>query len=82
VIIFDPSLAYVPGEVVGTRVTWILSFLGASYSPVNQDRTLSRDTTLEYDQKPSFGRASGFRRQLRRRHQARRSARTLLRLAS
>ena len=44
-IIFDPSLAYVPGETVGTRVTWILSFLGASYSLVNQDGTLSRDTT-------------------------------------
>jgi hypothetical protein len=45
VIILDPSLAYVPGEVVGTRVTWILSFLGSSYSLVNQDGTLSRDTT-------------------------------------
>jgi hypothetical protein len=45
VIIFDPSLAFAPGEVVGSRVTWILSFLGASYSLVNQDRTLSRDTT-------------------------------------
>lgn len=45
VIIFDPSFAFVPGEIVGTRVTWILSFLGASYSLVNQDGTLSRDTT-------------------------------------
>jgi hypothetical protein len=45
VIIFDPSLAYAPGEVVGSRVTWILGFLGASYSVVNQDQTLSRDTT-------------------------------------
>lgn len=45
VIIFDPSLAYAPGEVVGSRVTWILGFLGASYSLVNQDQTLSRDTT-------------------------------------
>jgi len=45
VIIFDPSLAFTPGEVVGSRVTWILSFLGAAYSLVNQDRTLASDTT-------------------------------------
>jgi hypothetical protein len=45
IIIFDPSLAYVPGEVVGTRVTWILGFLGSGYSLVNQDGSLSRDTT-------------------------------------
>jgi hypothetical protein len=43
--IVDPSLAFLPGEVVGTRVTWILGFLGGGYSLVNQDRTLSRDTT-------------------------------------
>jgi len=45
IIILDPSLSYVPGEVVGSRVTWILGFLGAGYSLVNADRTLSRDTT-------------------------------------
>lgn len=45
IIILDPSLAFVPGEVVGTRVTWILDFLGAAYSLVNQDGSLSRDTT-------------------------------------
>jgi hypothetical protein len=45
IIIFDPSLAFVPGEVVGSRVTWILTFLGRGYSLVNQDGTLSRDTT-------------------------------------
>jgi hypothetical protein len=45
IIIFDPSLAFTPGEVVGSRVTWILSFLGGGYSLVNQDRTLSSDTT-------------------------------------
>ena len=45
IIILDPSLSYTPGEVVGSRVTWILGFLGAGYSLVNQDRTLSRDTT-------------------------------------
>lgn len=44
-IIFDPSLAFTPGEVVGSRVTWILSFLGGGYSLVNQDRTLASDTT-------------------------------------
>jgi hypothetical protein len=45
IIIFDPSLAFTPGEVVGSRVTWILSFLGAGYQLVNADRTLVRDTT-------------------------------------
>jgi len=45
IIILDPSLAFVPGEVVGTRVTWILGFLGSAYSLVNQDGSLSRDTT-------------------------------------
>jgi hypothetical protein len=45
ITVLDPSLAYLPGEVIGTRVTWVLSFLGAGYSLVNQDRTLSRDTT-------------------------------------
>jgi hypothetical protein len=45
IIILDPSLAYAPGEVVGTRVTWILGFLGGGYSLVNQDRTLVTDTT-------------------------------------
>jgi hypothetical protein len=45
VYIFDPSFAFVPGEVVGSRVTWILSFLGSSYKLVNADNTVSRDTT-------------------------------------
>jgi hypothetical protein len=45
IVIFDPSLAFVPGEVVGSRVTWILSFLGSGYKLVNRNRTLSRDTT-------------------------------------
>ena len=45
VIILDPSLAFTPGETVGTRVTWILGFLGSGYSLVNADGTLSRDTT-------------------------------------
>ncbi len=45
IIIFDPSLAFTPGEVVGTRTTWTLGFLGGGYSLVNQDRSLSRDTT-------------------------------------
>lgn len=49
IIIFDPSLAYTPGEVVGTRVTWILGFLGSGYRLVNQDGTLSRDTTTACD---------------------------------
>jgi hypothetical protein len=37
--------AFLPGETIGSRVTWILRFLGSSYSLVNQDYTLSRDTT-------------------------------------
>jgi hypothetical protein len=36
---------FVPGETIGSRVTWILSFLGGSYQLVNADRTLARDTT-------------------------------------
>jgi hypothetical protein len=45
VYIFDPSLAFAPGEVVGTRVTWILRHLGSRYHLVNADHSLSRDTT-------------------------------------
>ena len=43
--IVDPKLFYAPGEVVGSRMTWILRFLGPGYSLVNQDYTLARDTT-------------------------------------
>ena len=39
------SLPYAPGETIGSRMTWILSFLGSGYSLVNADRTTSRDTT-------------------------------------
>src|SRR3954447_22990676 len=42
-IIVDPNLAFAPGESVGSRITWILSFTG--FSLVNADRTLARDTT-------------------------------------
>jgi hypothetical protein len=45
VYFLDPSFAFVPGEVVGSRITWILGFLGGSYKLVNADRSLSRDTT-------------------------------------
>jgi hypothetical protein len=41
-ILYPPWL---PGESVGSRVTWILSFLGSGYSLVNADYTLARDTT-------------------------------------
>jgi hypothetical protein len=34
---------YLPGEVIGSRVTWILGFLGGSL--VNANGTLTRDTT-------------------------------------
>lgn len=37
--------AFFPGETIGSRVTWILEFLGGSFHLVNQDRTLARDTT-------------------------------------
>jgi hypothetical protein len=36
---------YAPGEGIGTRMTTILSFLGAGYSLVNADQTLSRATS-------------------------------------
>ena len=44
-IVYLPAFA--PGETIGSRITWILSFLGSGYSLVNADRTLSRDTTSE-----------------------------------
>ena len=40
-IVYLPAFA--PGETIGSRITWILSFSGLSL--VNADRTLSRDTT-------------------------------------
>jgi hypothetical protein len=42
-IVYLPAFA--PGETIGSRITWILSFLGSGYSLVNADRTLARDTT-------------------------------------
>lgn len=42
IIIFDPTLSYVPGEIVGSRMTWILAYTG--FSLVNADYSLSRDT--------------------------------------
>jgi hypothetical protein len=44
-VLYDLSFAYLSGETIGSRVTWILGFLGSSYSLVNQDYSLSRDTT-------------------------------------
>jgi len=44
---------YLPGETIGTRITSILRWLGSSYKLVNQDYTLSRDTTT------ACGNASG-----------------------
>ena len=41
IIILSPP--YLPGEIVGSRMTWILGYLGASL--VNADFTLARDTT-------------------------------------
>ena len=36
---------YAPGESMGSRITWILEYLGGAYRLVNQDYTLARDTT-------------------------------------
>ena len=41
IIVFDPSLQFTPGQLVGMRTTAILSFLGAGWSQVNADGTLS-----------------------------------------
>ena len=41
IIILDPSLAYTPGMLVGTRTTKILEFLGAGWAQVNADGTTS-----------------------------------------
>lgn len=53
-IIYPP---YLPGEVIGSRVTWILGFLGASL--VNADGTLSRDTTSPCASASSSGGGGG-----------------------
>jgi hypothetical protein len=41
IIVFDPDLFYTPGQLAGMRTTAILSFLGAGWSQVNADGTLS-----------------------------------------
>lgn len=45
IIIFDPDLFFTPGTLTGTRTTAILRFLGAGWSQVNADGSLSRETT-------------------------------------
>jgi hypothetical protein len=42
IVIFDPDSGFTPGQLVGTRTTAILRFLGKSWSQVNADGTLSR----------------------------------------
>ena len=37
--------AFLPGESIGSRITWILEFLGTSHRLVNQDYTLSYDAS-------------------------------------
>ena len=44
IILLDPKLQFAPGELVGTRTTAILRFLGAGWSQVNADGTLSSAT--------------------------------------
>lgn len=51
--------AFVPGETIGSRVTWILSYLGAGYSLVNADYSLSRDTTSSCGDATSDGGSGG-----------------------
>lgn len=51
--------AYAPGESIGSRVTWILDYLGSGYSLVNADRTLSRDTTSSCGDASGDGASSG-----------------------
>jgi hypothetical protein len=41
IIGFDPDFWYTPGQLVGMRTTAILEFLGAGWSQVNADGTLS-----------------------------------------
>src|SRR5919108_492045 len=41
IIIFDPTLDFAPGELVGTRSTAILQFLGSGWAQVNADGTTS-----------------------------------------
>lgn len=41
IIILDPDLFFLPGELVGTRTTAILSFLGKGWAQVNADGTTS-----------------------------------------
>lgn len=45
IIVFDPDLFFTPGELVGTRTTAILRFLGAGWSIVNADGSTSSATT-------------------------------------
>jgi hypothetical protein len=45
IIIFDPKLQFAPGELVGTRTTAILRFLGTGWSQVNADGSLSSAST-------------------------------------
>jgi hypothetical protein len=44
IIILNPALAFLPGALAGMRTTKILEFLGASFSQVNADGSLSRAT--------------------------------------
>lgn len=40
--IFDPTFSYLPTEIVGSRMTWILRY--TAFSLINADFSLSRDT--------------------------------------
>jgi hypothetical protein len=49
-IILDPDLFFLPGELAGTRTTAILRFLGPGWSQVNADGTLSSESTTDCGQ--------------------------------
>jgi hypothetical protein len=42
IIVWDPSLKYTPGQLVGTRTTRILQFLGTGWSQVSADGSTSK----------------------------------------
>jgi len=59
IIIFDPDLFYAPGQLAGMRTTAILDFLGSSFSQVNADGSLSRDTTTACASTGAYGGSGG-----------------------
>lgn len=59
IIIFDPDLLFAPGELVGTRTTAILRFLGSGWAQVNADGTTSSDSTTNCGGSVTSGSSGG-----------------------